>query len=73
MIIEDLMHTYANLFMNQLKSQLRTLTRFRDNADPNGDYAETIDVQIKIVEAALNAANNEYHKYISPAQPGADP
>ena len=72
MIIDDLMHTNANLFMNELKSKRRTLISVRDNADPNGDYTETVQVQIDIIEAALEAANNEYHKHVKPACPADD-
>ena len=69
MIIDDLMHTNADLFMNELNSIRRTLINIRDNANLGGDYAKTVQVQIDIVEAALNAANNEYHKHVSPACP----
>lgn len=69
MIIQDLLTSNANQFISELKMKHANLTQALVGTKPGGDFRETIAAQIAIVQAALNAANNEYHKYIAPPKP----
>lgn len=67
MIIDDLLASNANALMSEMKVKRGKLIAVHESAEPGGDFRETVEAQLAIVTAALNAANREYHRYVKPA------
>lgn len=60
MIIEDLFETNSKIFITELTGKVSKIKSVMNGTKEGGDYRETLQAHLSILESSLDAAKTQY-------------